>query len=145
MKLNNLNKVITKSSKRLGRGLGSGKGKTGGRGQKGQKARGKVPAGFSGGGLPLFKKLPLLRGWGNRKITAKPVVINLGQIGSVMKTGVVNIESLVENGLVKKHDLLDREIKVLGDGEFTSKLIFQGLKVSKQAQQKIEQAGGQVE
>lgn len=145
MKLNNLNKVMAKSNKRLGRGLGSGKGKTAGRGQKGQKARGKVPAGFSGGGLPLFKKIPLLRGWGNRKITAKPVVINLGQIGAVMKTGEVNIESLVANGLVTQHDILDREIKVLGDGEFSSKLTFKGLRVSKQAQQKIEQAGGQVE
>ena len=61
--------------KRLGRGIGSGKGKTGGRGSKGQKARGKVPLAFAGSNLPLYKKLPLRKGLGNRKVSGKPVFL----------------------------------------------------------------------
>lgn len=70
MKLHELMKVRAKSRKRLGRGLGSGKGKTAGRGTKGQKARGKIPATFVGS-LPLYKKLPLKRGQGNPKPSKK--------------------------------------------------------------------------
>ncbi len=80
MQLQSLPKIQARSQKRLGRGLGSGKGKTSARGQKGQKARGKIPAQFTGGGLALYKKLPLLRGWGNRLAGKKPVVIRLDQL-----------------------------------------------------------------
>src|SRR3989338_1055175 len=80
MKLSNLSKTIERSSKRVGRGTGSGKGKTGGRGSKGQKARGKIPAAFVGGSLPLYKKLPFVRGWGNKKANPKPVVITLDEL-----------------------------------------------------------------
>lgn len=66
MKLNQLPKLKNRGKKRLGRGLGSGKGKTAGRGTKGQKARGKIPVNFSGAGLALYKKLPLRRGKGNK-------------------------------------------------------------------------------
>ena len=69
-----------KVSKRLGRGTGSGLGKTAGRGTKGQKARGKIPASFTGAGLPTFKKLPLRRGLGNRIVSIKPKVINLSKL-----------------------------------------------------------------
>lgn len=74
MKLNQLIKVKTKNKKRLGRGIGSGKGKTAGRGTKGQKARGKIPAGFVGA-TPLYKKLPLRRGKGNPKLSKKEKAI----------------------------------------------------------------------
>ncbi len=74
MKLHQLSVVSHRSKKRVGRGLGSGKGKTGGRGTKGQKARGKIALGFIGGTLPLYKKLPYRRGLGNAKQTQKSVV-----------------------------------------------------------------------
>lgn len=70
MKLNQMVSIKSKPKKRLGRGIGSGKGKTAGRGTKGQKARGKIPIGL-GGGLPLYKKLPLRRGQGNRSPSKK--------------------------------------------------------------------------
>ncbi len=76
MKLNELTKVKEISKKRLGRGLGSGKGKTSGRGTKGQKARGKIPAGFIGG-LAFYKKLPLKKGQGNTKQSDNPKIIKL--------------------------------------------------------------------
>lgn len=69
MKLHQLTKIKTKDKKRLGRGIGSGKGKTAGRGTKGQKARGKIPQTFTGG-LSLYKKLPLRRGYGNPKMSS---------------------------------------------------------------------------
>lgn len=86
MKLHELMKIKTKNRKRLGRGLGSGKGKTVGRGTKGQKARGKMPAGFVGN-LPLYKKLPLRRGKGNPNPSKKEKKIkhreNLARKGQV--------------------------------------------------------------
>ena len=82
MKLHELIKVKAKLKKRLGRGLGSGKGKTGGRGTKGQKARGKIPASFIGGTLPLYKRLPLKRGKGNPKLalTTRPISLTHLQV-----------------------------------------------------------------
>src|SRR5437868_15389382 len=99
MKLNTLPKLTVKSKKRLGRGLGSGKGKTGGRGQKGQKARGKIPAANVGGGLILYKKLPFVRGWGNRKASEKPVIIALEKLNSFKAKSRLDIASLFENKL----------------------------------------------
>lgn len=79
MRLNELIKIVSIKNKRLGRGVGSSKGKTAGRGTKGQKARGKIPAGFSGGGLPAFKKLPLRRGLGNPSPSKKAKRIKFEQ------------------------------------------------------------------
>lgn len=145
MQLNNLPKITNRSNKRLGRGLGSGKGKTGGRGQKGQKARGKVAIGFSGGGVPLYKKLPLLRGWGNKPVTVKPLGVNLTKL-SVYKDGErVDLETMVEKKIVSKKDLQKRGVKILGEGELLKKLVFSSLQISKSARTKIENAGGQIE
>jgi len=145
MELNNLTQIKSKSKKRLGRGIGSGKGKTSGRGQKGQKARGKVAQGFTGGGLPLYRKLPLLRGWGNVKKTVKSLTLNLDQL-VVYKAGEkVDVASLVAKGLVTEHMIDGRSIKILGRGELNIKLNFGGVDVSKSARESIEKAGGQID
>ena len=102
MKLQELPKTKYRKSKRLGRGLGSGKGKTGGRGAKGQKARGKVPAGFIGGTLPIYRKLPLVRGKGNPKLGVKPKVITLSVLNIFKPKTVVDMEALLKEKLVSE-------------------------------------------
>ena len=126
----------------MGRGLGSGKGKTGGRGAKGQKARGKLRLGFVGGGLPLYRKLPLQKGMGNPKMSEQMVAVNLAAL-SVFKSGsVIDAASLVEKGLLTKRDLKST-IKILGTGEIKVSLTV-NLLVSESARKKIEGAGGKV-
>ena len=130
------NKLLTKSKKRIGRGLGSGKGKTGGRGTKGQKARGTISGRFAGSNLPLYKKLPLRRGLGNGPRSAKPKPITLSSL-SVFKVGEeVTVNSLVMAGLLKK-----KEVK--GE-EKTVKLVIK-VPVSKTVRVLIEKAGGRVD
>lgn len=148
MKLENLTKVTSRKAKRVGRGLGSGKGKTAGRGQKGQKARGKVKLGFSGGGLPLYKKLPLLRGWGNKPIGSKPVVISLEKL-SVFKAGEeVNLQTLIAKGIVKERDVRESGVKILSGSlhrsVFNKAVSVLDIAVSKGARESIEKAGGHV-
>ena len=117
MQLNNLGKITERSKKRPGRGLGSGKGKTGGRGQKGQKARGKIPAANVGGGLILYKKLPFRRGWGNRKVSPKAVIVKTSDLNSLKAKTVVNFESLIENKIVSAKELKGKLVKILSDVE----------------------------
>lgn len=142
MKLHELLKVTKRTKKRLGRGLGSGKGKTGGRGTKGQKARGKIPASFTGG-LPLYKKLPLHRGKGNLKLTTKPTIINLSQLSVFKDKTVVDMEKLLEAKIISKREA-KQNIKILGNGEFKSVLIIK-LPISDSARKKVEELGGKVE
>lgn len=145
MQLSNLPKTVKRAKKRVGRGLGSGKGKTAGRGQKGQKARGSVPADFSGSGGMLYKRLPLLRGWGNRKVSVKPFGVNLAKL-AVFKDGEkVDLESLIKKGVVLEKDVKSRGVKILGGGIIEQKLTVSRLLVSKGARQRIEQAGGKIE
>lgn len=144
MKLSELPKTIEKSKKRLGRGTGSGKGKTGGRGMKGQKARGKIPAAFIGGSLPLYKKLPFVRGWGNKKANPKPVVISLEDLNKFKANSTVSIETLVESGLVAGRGKQKRGVKVLNKGELTVKGLIMEIPVSSKVKEKIETAGGKV-
>lgn len=144
MKLNKLNKVIEKSSKRLGRGIGSGKGKTSARGMKGQKARGKVPASFVGGSLPLYKKLPFIRGWGNRKASEKPVAISLNDLNRFKANSTVNVASFVEIGFITATNAKTQGVKILNKGEITVKGLSIELPVSAKAKEKIEGAGGKV-
>lgn len=141
MELNNLMKVKTKSKKRIGRGIGSGRGKTAGRGTKGQKARGKIPAGFTGSS-PLYKKLPLKRGLGNTKISAKPVVISLSALNVFKAKEVVDLEKLLKAKIISEKDI-KRTVKILG-GEIEKELIVK-LPVSKSARKKIEAKGGKAE
>lgn len=132
----------TRSKKRLGRGIGSGKGKTAGRGTKGQKARGKIPATFTGS-LSLYKKLPLRRGKGNPRISTKPVIINLSQL-SVFKTQeVVDINKLLEAKIITQKQA-KRGVKVLGNGEVKNAITVK-LPVSDSAAKIIEKAGGKIE
>lgn len=141
--LHNLTKVIDKRKKRLGRGLGSGKGKTGGRGTKGQKARGSIPASFIGGSLPMYKKLPFRRGLGNRKVSPKALPISLSQLNSLKANSVVDYETLVKHGIVSSSEISKRGVKVLSEGEITVALEVK-VPASGKAKELIEKAGGKV-
>ncbi len=149
MKLNELTKITARSKKRLGQGLGSGKGKTGGRGSKGQKARSKVAPGFIGGALPLYRKLPYQRGFhrdGVHKSTSLPSKmkpINLEDLNFLNPKAEVTLQTLLEAKLITKQDA-KKGVKILGNGEITKELIVK-LPVSSSAKQKIEKAGGSVE
>lgn len=145
MQLHTLPSVVTRKSKRLGRGHGSGRGKTAGRGTKGQKARGKIQLSFEGGALPLIKRLPFRRGKEKNKVfKKKPIVINIKALQLLPENSTVDIEALI------KHKIVDGEqgrvygVKVLGDGELSVPLVVK-LPVSGGARKKIEAAGGKVE
>ncbi|MBI4560613.1 MAG: 50S ribosomal protein L15 [Candidatus Rokubacteria bacterium] len=129
--------------KRVGRGPGSGHGKTSGRGHKGQKARsggGKVGS-FEGGQMPLYRRVPK-RGFTPRRRTVYRVV-NLKDLQAFGPGTVVDPEQLVKARLVKK--ARSDRVKVLGDGELTHALTVRVHRVSASARQKIEAAGGRVE
>lgn len=114
--LSNLKKITQKSLKRVGRGAGSGKGKTTGRGTKGQNARGKISithSHFEGGQRPLFKRLPYRRGKGNRKVSDKPFAINIEKLELLPKSSVISVENLIKFGIIKKSDTGIR-FKILG-------------------------------
>ena len=134
-----------KERNRVGRGTGSGNGKTSGRGHKGQNARsgGGVRPGFEGGQMPIYRRLPK-RGFKN--IWAKKyVAINLLTLEKKLDDGAeVSLESLRELGVIKKKNFIDG-IRVLGKGELTKKLNVKAAGVSESAKQKIEAAGGTVE
>lgn len=146
MELNNLPKIQYPEKKRMGRGLGSGKGKTGGRGQKGQKARGTIPQAVVGGGLALYKKLPYRRGYSrhsrNRHRGAETVIVKLSTLNNLKAKTVVNLNSLIENKVLSQKDR-EKQVKVLADTELTVALIVE-VPVSKKAQSLIEKAGGSV-
>lgn len=133
-----------KATKRLGRGIGSGQGKTSGKGHKGQNSRsgGGVRPGFEGGQMPLFRRLPK-RGFTNIFSTIYATV-NIEDLNKFENDTVVTPELLFNEGIVKKGKAKDG-IKVLGDGELTVKLTVQAQKFSKAAAEKIEAAGGKVE
>lgn len=146
MNLNNLPTIKTKSAKRVGRGQGSGKGKTAGRGTKGQKARGKISIThphFEGGQRSIFKRLPYKRGKDNPRISTKPLVINLAALNLLPKNQTVTIETLAKFGIVKKDDAQNLGVKILGAGDLKIPLII-SLPISKSAGKKIEKAGGKV-
>ena len=130
------------NSKRIGRGQGSGLGKTSGKGHKGQNARsgGGVAIGFEGGQTPLFKRTPM-RGFTN--FTRKEyATINVGELNKFEDGAVVNFEILKNAGLLKKE--LDG-LKVLGEGKLEKKLTVQAKKFSKSAEKAIVEAGGTAE
>lgn len=144
MKLNQLPKVISGSKKRIGRGLGSGKGKTGGRGMKGQKARGKISLGFIGGTLPLYKRLPYNRGFGNSKRTPKPVLVSLSMLAPLRAGTVVDSVSLIEQKIVAEKKIRKSGVKIVGEGEAPKGLIVK-LPITVSAAEKIIKAGGKLE
>jgi large subunit ribosomal protein L15 len=140
-----------KARKRVGRGLGSGKGRYSGRGIKGQKSRAgsnKMPAGFEGGQMPIDMRVGKLRG--NTSADAMPIgpfrtynqPVNVGALGERFDAGAdVTLEALKEAGLIAK---LSVDVKVLGEGELTKKLSVTAHSFSKSAVEKIEAAGGTV-
>ena len=145
MKLHNIHPAegATTTKKIVGRGTGSGLGKTSGKGHKGQNARsgGGVRPGFEGGQLPLFRRLPK-RGFTNARFKTVYAVINLSDLEKFEKDAVVTPELLHEMGLVKNQ--LDG-IKVLGNGTLTKKLVVKAHKFSSSAKAKIEELGGKAE
>jgi len=132
----------TRNKKRIGRGHGSGLGKTSGKGHKGQKARsgGNIKPGFEGGQMPLQRRLPK-RGFTplDRKVYA---LVNLRDLELFDAGSVVDIEALGKAGLIGQ---LKDGVKILGDGELTKTLTVKAHKFSKSAQAKIEAAGGTAE
>jgi large subunit ribosomal protein L15 len=133
--------AVKKKSK-VGRGPGSGNGKTSGKGHKGQKARsgGGVRIGFEGGQTPLFRRLPR-RGFSNHPFKKDYSEVNLWALENYFNDGdEVNNEILESKGLVKKNSL----VKILGNGELTKKLTVKVDKLSKNAKAAIEKAGGSV-
>ncbi len=132
----------TRAPKRVGRGIGSGTGKTSTRGHKGQWSRsgGGVRPGFEGGQMPLTRRLPK-RGFTN--IFAKQyAVVNVSDLNNLEDGFVVTAESLKELGMIKK---IGDGLKVLGNGELTKKLTVKAVKFTQSAQEKINAAGGSAE
>ena len=144
MDLSNLKPAIgsTKTKKRIGRGPGSGTGKTAGKGHKGQNARsgGGVKPGFEGGQMPMQRRLPK-RGFHslNKKVY---VLVKIQDLETFDAESVVDVEALGKAGLISK---LADGIKILGDGELTKALTVRAHKFSKSAIEKIEKAGGKAE
>ena len=145
MKLHELEKNIGAKQRRkiVGRGPGSGLGKTSGKGQKGQNSRsgGGVNPVFEGGQLPLYRRLPK-RGFSNHEFKVRYATINLGDLNIFEEGTLVTPALLKEVGLVKKQ--LDG-IKVLGNGEINKKLTVQAHKFSKSAIEKLEESGSKIE
>ena len=144
MELGNLQPAVKKvTRRRVGRGIGSGLGKTSGKGHKGQNARsgGGVRPGFEGGQLPLFRRLPK-RGFKNALFKTRYAVINLSDLDKFEEGAVVTPELLKEMGLIKKQ--LDG-VKVLGNGTLTKKITVKANKFSDAALREIEKIGGKAE
>ena len=145
MKLHTMqpNLGATTTRKRVGRGVGSGLGKTSGKGHKGQNARsgGGVRPGFEGGQLPLFRRLPKRR-FSNARFKTRFATINLSDLNRFEDGAVVTPELLKEMGLIKNQ--LDG-IKVLGNGKLEKKLTVKAHQFSSSAQREIEGNGGKIE
>lgn len=137
------NPGATHRRKRIGRGIGSGHGKTAGRGTKGQKARDQVPLTFEGGQTPLHRRLPRLKGFKN-PTRKEYTIINVAVLEERFEAGeVVTPELLLERRIIKK---IEKDgLKVLGEGELTKPLTVRAHQCSKSAEQKITAAGGRVE
>ena len=145
MKLNELQKNPGATHKRkiVGRGRGSGLGKTSGRGEKGQNARsgGGVRIVFEGGQTPLYRRVPK-RGFDNSRFEVKYATINVGDLNRFENGTVVTPELLKENGIIKNQLA---GIKVLGNGELNKKLTVKAHKFSTSAKEKIEASGSKIE
>jgi large subunit ribosomal protein L15 len=137
------NPGATKTRKRVGRGMGSGLGKTSGKGEKGQKARSgvSIPATFEGGQLPLYRRLPK-RGFSNAPFKIRYATINVDDLNRFADGTVVTPELLKDCGLLKKQ--FDG-VKVLGNGKLEKKLTIQANKFSNSALEKIKEAGSKAE
>ncbi len=143
MEIHNLGPAVeSKPRYRKGRGIGSGNGKTAGKGHKGQKARtgGKIRRGFEGGQTPLYRRIPK-RGF-NNIFSIDYATVNVSDLERFEDGTVVNMELLLAEGVVRK-ELAG--LKVLGNGNLTRKLTVEAKKFSNAAKEKIEAAGGKIE
>jgi large subunit ribosomal protein L15 len=149
MKLNQIadNPGARKNRMRIGRGIGSGMGKTGGRGGKGQTARTGVRIkGFEGGQMPLHRRLPK-RGFRNTSFAVKLNEINLGKLQAAIDAGALDAKAPIDVAAMVKAGLMRRAkggVKVLGGGDFKSKIELAVYRASKSAVEAIEKAGGSV-
>ena len=149
MKLNQIapREGSTRKRFRIGRGIGSGKGKTGGRGGKGQTARSGVRIkGFEGGQMPLHRRLPK-RGFKNVKFARRLNEVNLGKVQAAIDAGLIEAGSVVDVAALIKAGLLRRAkdgVRLLGDGEIKAKVEFAVFGASKSAVAAVEKAGGSV-
>ena len=149
MRLNELsdNANATKNRKRVGRGIGSGMGKTSTRGQKGQKSRsgGNVPVGFEGGQMPLYRRLPK-RGF-NNPFSKDFAIINLGALQAAVDKGTIDVKSAVTSEVLLAAGLIKKSrhgVRLLAKGEITAKLNINASAASKAAIAAVEGAGGSV-
>ena len=143
--LNNTSQIKIKKM-RVGRGIGSGKGKTSGRGMKGQKSRSGVAIkSFEGGQMPLFRRLPK-RGFNPIK-KEKIAIINLGKIQSLLDAKRINSETKIDLDLLKKTNIISKsykKIKILGSGEIKDKIDVNVDFLSKSAEEKLKKIGGSI-
>jgi large subunit ribosomal protein L15 len=148
MKLNEIrdNEGSTKDRIRVGRGIGSGKGKTGGRGVKGQKARSGVAInGFEGGQMPIYRRLPK-RGF-NNIFASEFAVVSLGRIQTAIDAKKLDASATIDAAALKAAGVIRRTkdgVRILADGELTSKVAFVVAGASKPALEKIEKAGSSI-
>ncbi len=148
MKLNEIrdNEGASKDRIRVGRGIGSGKGKTGGRGVKGQKARSGVAInGFEGGQMPIYRRLPK-RGF-NNIFASEYVVVSLGRIQTAIDAKKLDASGTIDAAALKAAGVIRRAkdgVRILADGELKSKVSFEVAGASKPALEKIEKAGGSI-
>ncbi|CAH0340453.1 50S ribosomal protein L15 [Rhizobium sp. CECT 9324] len=148
MKLNEIkdNEGATKDRIRVGRGIGSGKGKTGGRGVKGQKARSGVAVnGFEGGQMPIYRRLPK-RGF-NNIFASEYVTVSLGRVQQAIDAGKLDAKATVDAAALKAAGVIRRlkdGVRVLSGGELTTKVTFEVAGASKVAVEKIEKSGGAI-
>tara|TARA_Y100001958_G_scaffold134991_1_gene105909 strand:- start:229 stop:681 length:453 start_codon:yes stop_codon:yes gene_type:complete len=144
--LNNRNK-IKKPKIRVGRGIGSGKGKTSGRGVKGQKSRSGVAIkSFEGGQMPLYRRLPK-RGFNSLK-KSQIAILNLDKIQSYIDKKSINIRDVLNSSLLKKLNLINKnsmKLKILGSGEIKDKINIEADLASKSAIEKLEKIGGSIQ
>ena len=146
MKLNELNNKSSKSKKRLGRGIGSSKGKTSGRGHKGQKSRSGVAIkSFEGGQMPLYRRLPK-RGF--KRIKNKRIaLINLSRIQEIINKNKISLNTKINLQNLQKSNLINnkyKKLKLLGSGDIKVKVDFEVDFISESAKEKIEKSGGKV-
>ena len=146
MKLNSLNLTIKKKSKRLGRGIGSSKGKTCGRGMKGQKSRSGVAIkSFEGGQMPLYRRLPK-RGFKNFK-KKNIAMINLYRVQQILENKIILPNSKISLSVLQKTKLINKKytkLKLLGKGDIKEKFDIELNFISNSAKEKIEKLGGKI-
>ena len=146
MKLNELNNKSSRSKKRLGRGIGSSKGKTSGRGHKGQKSRSGVAIkSFEGGQMPLYRRLPK-RGF--KRIKNKRIALmNLSRIQEIINKKKITLNTKINLQNLQKSNLINnkyKKLKLLGSGDIKEKFDFEVDFISESAKEKIEKSGGKV-